>query len=120
MVFGFYKCSFGLGNCFLRSGTWFWIGGEETSNDEGCEAEESEAEEEPRPSSKSQDCSTQGSNQEIIDNITGEQESIDCSTILVSESLKANSFIYFTSRSGRCVTWVVTAGMVEYVPGKVK
>ena len=88
MVFGFYKCRFRLGNSFLRSWTWFWIGREEAGNEEGDESKEREAEEGTSPSSKFQDCSTQGSNQKIVDNVTGEKKSIDGSTILVSKSLK--------------------------------
>ena len=88
IVYGiFYKCSLNFRNWSLRSWAGFWIGREEAGDEEGQEAEWCEAEEESGPSSSRQDCSTEGSNQKIVDNIAGEQKPVDGSSVLVSKGL---------------------------------
>ena len=79
---------------------WSWLSlsrsrvdREETGDDEGNETKDRQAEKEPNPSSISKECSTKSANKKVVDDITGEEEAIDGTTILVPKCLCSNSWL---------------------------
>ena len=75
-----------------RSWSGFGICGEETCYDEGDQTKWCETQEEPVPPSCTENWAAENSNQEIVDDVTGEQESVDCASVLVTKSLKEKNY----------------------------
>ena len=99
-----------LNFCPVWPGAWTGCCWEEAGDDEGKEAKSRKTEEEANPSSVIKKSATECPDQQVIDDIAGEQKSIDSPSIFVPKCLKCtveeNTLLIIP-------TCVVTAGWVE-------